>query len=164
VSGGNSANLGWALSAADVGRVNQLRLGEAILLGVDPLTRSPIDGLRQDAFRLIAEVIEVKTKPAEPWGTIAQTAFGSAEALERNSAASETCRRAILAIGRQDIDPDGLTPPAGVTIRGTSSDHLVVEVADQPVTVGEELTFGLDYRALLRAATSPFVAKVAATT
>jgi predicted amino acid racemase len=161
VSGGNSANLGWALSTADVGRVNQLRLGEAILLGVDPLTREPIEDLRQDAFRLIAEVIEVKTKPAEPWGEIAQTAFGAAAADAQRSAAAETCRRAILAIGRQDIDPDGLTAPAGVTIRGASSDHLVIEVADEHVTVGDELSFGLDYGALLRAATSPFVTKVA---
>jgi len=161
VSGGNSANLGWALSTADVGRVNQLRLGEAVLLGVDPLTRTPIDGLRQDAFRLVAEVIEVKTKPAEPWGEIAQTAFGSAPTAVHSRSSTETCRRAILAIGRQDIDPDGLTAPASVTIRGASSDHLVVEVTDEPVTVGDELSFGLNYGALLRAATSPFVTKAA---
>jgi predicted amino acid racemase len=160
VSGGNSANLGWALSSADVGRVNQLRLGEAILLGVDPLTRLPIDGLRQDAFRLIAEVIEMKTKPTRPWGEIAETAFGPAVAVAQSSTAAETCQRAILAIGRQDIDPDGLTPPAGVILRGASSDHLVIEVADASVAVGDELPFGLDYGGLLRAATSPFVTKV----
>jgi predicted amino acid racemase len=40
VSGGNSANLSWALSTADVGRVNELRLGEAILLGTEPLHRT----------------------------------------------------------------------------------------------------------------------------
>jgi len=168
VSGGNSANLGWALSSADVGRVNQLRLGEAILLGVDPLTRMPIDGLRQDAFRLFAEVIEVKTKPAQPWGEIGQSAFGPvapAPAVDARPAKA-TCRRAILAIGRQDIDPDGLIAPAGVVIRGASSDHLVVdvtdasEVGDQVVMVGDELSFGLEYGALLRAATSPFVMKV----
>ena len=33
VSGGNSANLQWALSDADIGRINDLRLGESILLG-----------------------------------------------------------------------------------------------------------------------------------
>ena len=161
VSGGNSANLGWALSSAEVGRVNQLRLGEAILLGVDPLTRLPIDGLRQDAFRLFAEVIEMKTKPTRPWGEIAQTAFGPRAAVERNATGMDSRSQAILAIGRQDVDPDGLTPPAGVILRGASSDHLVIEVADASVTVGDELSFGLDYGALLRAATSPFVTKVA---
>jgi uncharacterized pyridoxal phosphate-containing UPF0001 family protein len=166
VSGGNSANLGWALSTKKVGRVNQLRLGEAILLGVDPLTREPIDGLRRDAFRLIAEVIEVKTKPSRPWGEIAQSAFGPVTPAPavRGRAAMETRRRAILAIGRQDIDPDGLTAPAGVVVQGASSDHLVVEIGDQGLCVGDEMTFGLDYGALLRAATSPFVAKVATST
>ena len=54
------------------------------------------------------------------------------------------------------MDPAGLTPPAGITIVGASSDHLVIE-ADQPLAVGEELRFGLDYSALLRAMTSPFI-------
>ena len=50
VSGGNSANVLWALSGADTGRVDELRLGEAILLGCDPLSRVPIRGLYTDAF------------------------------------------------------------------------------------------------------------------
>jgi predicted amino acid racemase len=157
VSGGNSASLGWALSTNDVGRIDELRLGEAILLGVDPLDRRPIEGLRQDAFRLVTEVIEVKTKPAEPWGTVAQTAFGSPAP---SGPTTGTRRRAILAVGRQDVDPDGLEPPSGIVVRGASSDHLVVEVGDSDVSVGDEVAFGLGYGALLRAATSPFVAKV----
>ena len=46
VSGGNSANLDWALTTDDVGRINELRLGEAILLGTEPLHRTPIAGLQ----------------------------------------------------------------------------------------------------------------------
>jgi ornithine racemase len=164
VSGGNSASLGWALAADDVGRVDELRLGEALMLGVDPLTRTPIVGLRQDAFHLVAEVIEVKSKPARPWGDVAQTAFGVAalpEAPERPGAGT-TQRRAILAVGRQDVDPDGLVAPEGMAVRGASSDHLVVDVGDHDVSVGDEIRFGLGYGALLRAATSPFVAQVEA--
>ena len=82
-------------------------MGEAILLGLDPLTRRPIDGLRVDAFEVVAEVIEVATKPVDPWGTLGQTAFGArAPAWTR----SRTARQAIAALGRQDVDPDGLTP------------------------------------------------------
>ena len=44
--------------------------------GVDPLYRTPIPGLHTDAFTLIAEVIEVAVKPAQPWGDRAQAAFG----------------------------------------------------------------------------------------
>ncbi len=162
VSGGNSASLGWALSTTDVGRVDELRLGEAILLGVDPLDRRPIDGLRQDGFRLVAEVIEVKTKPSAPWGGVAQTAFGAVRAASTQAPASGLQRRAILALGRQDIDLDGLVAPAGTAVLGASSDHLVIDVGTEAVSVGDEIAFGLGYGALLRASTSPFVAKVEA--
>ncbi len=155
VSGGNSANLGWALSTADVGRVDELRLGESILLGMDPLHRSPVEGLHTDACALIAEVIEVQTKPAQPWGTVGQSAFGVAP----DRPGSGTRRQALLAIGRQDVDPDGITPPAGCSVLGASSDHLVLDVGEEPVAVGDRLELGVDYSALVRAMTSPFVAK-----
>mgnify|MGYP003441058315 CR=1 FL=1 len=156
VSGGNSANLDWALSTNDVGRVDELRLGESILLGTEPLGRTAIDGLRTDAFALVGEVIEVKTKPSAPWGVLAQTAFG----LQPTRTDRGPIRQAIVAVGRQDADPDGLTPPPGITVLGMSSDHLVLDVGDVPVAVGDELTFGLDYSALLRASTSRYVEQV----
>jgi predicted amino acid racemase len=156
VSGGNSANLNWALHARDVGRINDLRIGEAILLGVDPLYRTPIPGLHTDAFTLTAEVIEVAMKPAQPWGDRAQAAFGVAPART----GSRTVHQAILALGRQDVDPDGLQPPEGITILGMSSDHLIVDLGDHPVAVGDEIDFGVGYGALVRAMTSPFVTKI----
>ena len=36
-SGGNSASLDWALTTSRLGRTNVLRVGEAILLGTEPL-------------------------------------------------------------------------------------------------------------------------------
>ena len=84
VSGGNSSNLDWALSGEDTGRINELRLGEALLLGREPLHRKPIEGLHTDAITLVAEVIESKRKPSEPWGEIAQTAFGEKRPVVRD--------------------------------------------------------------------------------
>ncbi|RKX36979.1 MAG: alanine/ornithine racemase family PLP-dependent enzyme [Verrucomicrobia bacterium] len=156
VSGGNSANLDWALSGADTGRINNLRLGESILLGCDPLHRQPINGLHTDAITLVAEVIESKLKPSQPWGTIAQNAFG-------RPATTETVghiQQAILAIGRQDIDPLGLEPPHGIEILEASSDHLVVRSSRFNHPVGTEIAFQPNYSALLRAMTSPFVSKI----
>ena len=152
VSGGNSANLEWALSGADTGRVNNLRLGESILLGRETLQRRPIEGLHTDAATLVAEVIESKIKPTLPRGKIAQTAFGDASVAQDRG----NIRQAILAVGRQDIDPLGLHPPDGVEVLGASSDHLIVAAGH---TVGSEIRFQLDYSALLRAMTSPYVAK-----
>jgi predicted amino acid racemase len=84
-----------------------------------------------------------------------RTAFGGTERAEDLGERPH----ALLALGRQDVEPDGLTPPAGMTIRGASSDHLVLDAGDCPVAVGDEVRFQPDYRSLLRAMTSPFVAK-----
>ena len=156
VSGGNSGNLVWALGGADTGRINDLRLGESILLGREPLHRQPIDGLHTDSITLVAEVIESKVKPSQPWGEIAQTAFGEKPPATDRGHISQT----ILAIGHQDTDPGGLHPPLGIEILAASSDHLIVDSGRYRLAIGAEMTFQLNYSALVRAMTSPFVAKV----
>lgn len=157
VSGGNSANIQWALSGVNLGRINNLRLGESILLGREALQRTPIEGLSLDAFTLIAEVIESKTKPSQPSGNIAQSAFG--EIVPRAKDRGNIMQR-ILAIGRQDTDPSGLLPPVGLEILASSSDHLILEDSNDTLSVGSEVAFRLNYSALLQAMTSPFVSKV----
>ncbi len=158
VSGGNSANLQWALSdiETDTGRINNLRLGEAILLGCETLQRRPIDGLHTNAITLVAEVIESKYKSSVPLGNIAETAFGKSPSVINHG----TVKQTILAIGIQDIDPSGLQAPAGLKILAASSDHLLVESAKENLFIGQEITFQINYSALLRAMTSPFVSKV----
>ena len=63
-----------------------------------------------------------------------------------------------VAIGRQDIAPDGLEPPVGLKIPLASSDHLVIDANNsrEPMKVGSPISFHLDYSAPLRAMTSPF--------
>jgi len=158
VSGGGSSNLEWALGGADVGRIDDLRLGEGILLGREPLHRTPIDWLHTDAFALVAEVIEAKVKPSLPWGTMGETAFGPAgRPIDRGDRP-----RAIVALGHQDTDPAGLVPPEGMTVLGASSDHLVLDPGDHQLEVGSEVRFAVGYSALVRAMTSPFVTRVEA--
>lgn len=156
ISGGNSGNLDWVLSGADTKRVNDLRLGESLLLGREPLHRHPIDGLHTDAITLVAEVIESGSKPSQPWGEMGQSAFGQATRVERNG----STQQAILAIGEQDTDCDTLVAPAGFEITGASSDHLVLDCGSSLPPVGTEVRFQLSYSALVRAMTSPFVSQV----
>ena len=156
VSGGNSGNLRWALSGTETGRINDLRLGESVLLGCEPLHRQPIDGLHTDAITLVAEVIESRIKPSLPWGEIAQTAFCKKPRANDRGCISQT----ILAIGQQDTDPCGLRAPPGVEVLDASSDHLIVDSGNCHTPVGTEITFQLTYGALVRAMTSPFVTKV----
>ncbi len=156
VSGGNSANLPWLAEGGAPGRINHLRLGEALLLGRDPLTRTAIAGLCSDAFSLVGELIEVKRKPSRPLGERGLTSFlatAPASVPDRGQR-----QRGLVALGVQDVDPADLASPPGVAIVGASSDHLVVE-AERPLQVGEELRFRPGYSALLRAMTSPFVTK-----
>jgi len=156
VSAGNSANYQWFVSTPDVGLINHLRIGEAILLGCDTLTRERIPGLYTDAFTLVAEVIELKTKPSRPYGEIAQDAFGHVPVYEDKG----NMRRAILALGRQDVDVSAIKPRIKVNVLEASSDHLILDVKGQSLEVGAEVWFDVGYSALLRAMMSPYVEKV----
>ncbi len=158
VSGGSSSNLEWVLSSSDTGRINNLRLGESLLLGLNPLNREPIDGLHTDAFKLVAEVIEAKIKPSKPWGKIAQAAFGTPPLITNQGDITQV----LLAIGEQDTDPDGLIPPPGIEILSASSDHLILNAKESHPSIGDEIEFQPNYSALVRAMTSPFVAKLSA--
>jgi predicted amino acid racemase len=155
VSGGNSANYNWFMAAQDVGRINNLRLGESIFLGCETLERKPIPGLFTDAFTLVAEVIESQLKPSLPYGEIAQDAFGNIpEFIDHGQ-----IKRAILGIGLQDVQVSGLTPRTDIEILGASSDHIIIKTKTIELEVGEELEFDMNYGALLSAMTSQYVIK-----
>ena len=156
VSGGNSANLAWMAATPDIGRINDVRLGEAILLGRNPLDRRPIVGLHTDAITLVGEVIESQRKPTRPWGDLGQNAFG--ESADRSAAPpnGREIWQTIVGIGRQDADADDLPCASAVGVLGASSDHLVLQTDGRSVP-GDEFRFEPGYSALLRAATSPFV-------
>ena len=162
VSGGNSANYQWFVSTPDTGQVNHLRIGESILLGCDSLTRKPIPSLHTDAFTLVGEVIELRTKPSKPYGEIAQDAFGHVPTHAERARHGEDngeVRRAILALGRQDVDVSAIRPRIDADVVGASSDHLILEAREPGLKVGSEVAFDVGYPALLGAMTSPYVTK-----
>lgn len=156
ISGGNSSSLPLLL-AGQLPPVTQLRLGESIVLGRETVARGHIPGAHLDCFQLRAEVIELKEKPSVPIGDVGQDAFGGTPVFEDRG----IHRRAILALGRQDVAVDSLEAPHGTEILGASSDHLLVDVTEYlaPLAVGDCLTFNLGYGALLAAMTSAYVDK-----
>lgn len=155
ISGGNSANYEWYESAQTIGRINNLRLGESILLGCETVNRTAIPGLHTSAFKLIAEVIESKEKPSLPSGQICQNAFGKVPSfLDRGIR-----WRVIIALGKQDVLVSGLRPNHDLEILGASSDHLVLDSKNYDLKIGSEVKFNLDYGGLLSAMTSPFIKK-----
>ena len=155
ISGGNSANYDWYESAEKVRRINNLRIGESILLGCETVNRKPIPGLYTTAFQLIAEVIESKEKPSLPFGEICQDAFGNVPTFRDRGIR----QRVIIALGRQDVLVSGLKPNHDLEILGASSDHIVLDSKNYDLKVGSEVKFNLDYGALLAAMTSPFIKK-----
>lgn len=157
ISGGNSTSLQLLLDGTLPKGINHLRLGESVMCGMIPGTYTPIEGCYQDAFRLDATVVECKTKPSYPIGTLSRNAFGeTVEYVDKGM-----MRRAIAAIGRQDVRTDGLTPlDLRIEIIGASSDHLLLDFTGAPeYKVGDTVSFGLDYGALLSASTSAYVQK-----
>ena len=155
ISGGNSANFEWFKSSQDVGRVNNLRLGESILLGCETVGRKVIPGLHTGAFQLIAEVIESKRKTSVPLGEICQDAFGNVPGfLDRGDH-----QRVIIALGRQDVQVSNLKSNNKLKMIGSSSDHIILDGENHNLEVGDEIRFSLDYSGLLATMTSPFVIK-----
>ncbi|MGB5895466.1 MAG: alanine/ornithine racemase family PLP-dependent enzyme [Ignavibacteriaceae bacterium] len=155
VSGGNSANYNWFMSTQDVGRINNLRLGESIFLGCETVHRDNIPGLFTDAFTLVAEVIESKIKLSVPYGDVCQDAFGNVPEFQDLG----QIKRAILGVGLQDVLVSGLNPRLDIEILGASSDHIIVNAKQLDLKVGNEVEFDLNYGALLAAMTSPYITK-----
>lgn len=155
ISGGNSANYEWYQATRNVERINNLRLGESILLGSEPIHQKNIPGLYTSAFQLIAEVIESKEKPSLPFGESCRNAFGDAPIFLDQG----IHQRVIVALGRQDVLMSGLKPNKNLEILGSSSDHIVLNSHNKRLKIGSEVTFNLSYGGLLSAMTSPFVKK-----
>ena len=149
VSGGSSSALELLSSGAMPSRIDQLRVGEAILLGRETLHHRPWPGTVPNAFVLRGEVVEVRHRPPAPEGLRGDRAFARA-----SEPAGEAGLRALVAVGRADVDVEGLTPlDLGHRILGGTSDYLVVDVSDaeQPVAVGDVASYRLDYGALVSA-------------
>jgi ornithine racemase len=158
ISGGNSSSLYMVMNDTIPEGINQLRIGEAIVLGRETSYGKPIPNCYNDAFILKGQIVEVKDKPTIPTGNIGVDAFGRRPHYENKGIR----KRAIIAVGRQDIKLEGLIPlDKDISIFGASSDHLIIDVTDckKDLQVGDIVSFKVDYGCLLLAMTSPYVKK-----
>lgn len=158
ISGGNSSSLFKLINHTLPSRINNLRLGEAVVLGRETAFGENIDQMYSDAFILQAQIIELKEKNSVPKGKIGMDAFGNVPSFVDRG----LMKRAIVAIGRQDVRVEGLTPvDSGVEIIGASSDHMILDVThvERSLNVGDVVAFNVDYGALLALMTSRYVEK-----
>ena len=150
ISGGNSSI--WNLIEKNMvpEGVNQVRIGEAILLGHDTVDYKPIKGAFTDTFILEAQVIEVKKR-------------------------NDVVYKIILALGLQDVRSENIYPcNPDLYIISQSSDHTVMGLKktgpkkagscagkndSSKLEPGSVISFKLDYFGVLSCMTSPFVKK-----
>jgi predicted amino acid racemase len=158
VSGGNSSSY-YLIEKGELPKgINNLRLGESFMLGNDTAFRSRIKGTYNDTAILEAQIVELKIKPSMPIGEIGVDAFNERPVYQDRG----LIKRAILAIGRQDVDPAGIMAlDPLLTVLGASSDHLLVDVtaSDNRYKVGDIIPFSMNYSAFLRAFTSPYIGR-----
>ncbi|WP_061995247.1 ornithine racemase Orr [Clostridium sp. ATCC 25772] len=158
ISGGNSSSLYMVINGQIPNGINQLRIGEGIILGTESSFANKIDNTFQDVFTLKGEIVEIKNKPSVPKGTIGLNAFGEEPHFEDVG----IMKRAILAIGRQDIKVDAMSPrDEKIKILGASSDHLILDLTEnmKDYRVGDIVDFDVKYGCLLQAMTSPYISK-----
>jgi len=158
ISGGNSSNIELMMEGNIPFGINNIRLGEAIVLGRETAYGNGIENLYDDVFLMEAEVIEVKKKPSYPIGEIGMNAFGKTPVFENKGDRI----RAIIAIGKQDVDHNELIPYDTIKAIGSSSDHIILDVTDgyNIYTIGDSVLFRLTYSSVLSLFTSKYVKRL----
>ena len=162
ISGGSTTTISLLLEGKLPKGINNLRVGEAILLNRDlpDLWKVPVLNLHQQTFILKAQVVEIKDKPTYPIGELFIDAFGNLpEYTDRGIR-----KRAILAVGKQDFAMhDKLIPLLeGIEIIGSSSDHLIIDIENckEKINIGDILEFDMYYAPMLYLTASIGVKKV----
>jgi len=134
----------------------EIRSGGGPIYGYDFVSGSAIEGLERTDPVLTAVVLECYRKPPAPGGPRGCDAFGHVPAVDLPD---EDAWYALVSVGRRDMEPQGLRPLLpGAYLAGATSDVSVL-VTPEPLRPGDTVSFAVDYDALVRAVTSPFVTK-----
>ena len=161
ISAGTSATLPLLLNGQVPKKVNHFRIGESVFLGTDLLGGGTLPGLRDDAFTLEAEVVELREKSLVPYGETSTLAPFGMEITNDNNVGARGWR-AVLTLGALDTEVSGLTPlnPDHI-IAGVSSDVLVVNLGEDKggLKIGDSIKFRPNYAALLRLMASSYIRK-----
>lgn len=158
VSGGNSSSFYLVPQGRLPEGINNLRMGEILVLGRETAYGELVEGMYDDAFIFEAEIIELKEKDSVPTGEIGMDAFGNKPTFVDKGKRM----RAILAAGVQDVKADQLIPlDEDIDYFGSSSDHMMWDVTDSKMNyqVGDIVKFKLEYGSILSLFTSEYIAK-----
>ncbi|MBN2204733.1 MAG: alanine racemase [Thermoleophilia bacterium] len=133
----------------------EIRSGGGPLYGYDFVSGARLEDLERRDPVLTAAVLECSRKPPAPPCETGCDAFGH---VPDARLPKDDAWYALVALGRRDCEPAGLRPLLeGAYVAGMTSDVGIV-IVPEPLAPGAELSFAVDYDALVRAVTSPFVA------
>ncbi len=134
----------------------EVRSGGGPLYGYDFVSGRPLAGMKRTDPLLTAVVLECHEKPPAPATAVGCDCFGH---VPEAQLPVDDAWYALLNVGRRDCEPAGLRPLLpGAHLAGMTSDVGVL-VVPQRLAPGEHVVFAVDYDALVRAVTSPFVVK-----
>ncbi|HEY9113348.1 MAG TPA: alanine/ornithine racemase family PLP-dependent enzyme [Bacteroidales bacterium] len=161
VTGGSSVMIPLLLKKMVPVGNNHFRIGETLFLGNDLITDKPLKGMKQDVFKLFAQIIELHEKPKVPIGEMGTNVAG--ESVEINeSDFGKTSFRAILDIGLLDIDIKNISPiDKDIEFVGASSDMIVIDLGSnrKKYKVGDFISFKLKYLGVLSVLNSNYIDK-----
>lgn len=156
ISGGNSSSLHLLDKHKLPKRVNNLRIGEAFYLANETAYSNKIDNMYDDAIKVQAEIVEIEEKPSMPVGISGVDAFGKKPVYKDRG----KIKRAIVAIGKQDIDVEDLKPlDSNISVLGGSSDHTILDITKCDYSVGDVISFIPGYSSVLKSFTSKYVSR-----
>lgn len=158
ISGGNTGSIALIQNGKLPKGINQIRVGTTFLFGFVENTLPRFPNVYTDAFKLKAEIIEIKIKPSKPYGESGVDAFRNNPIFIDKGLR----KRAICAVGKQDCEPNFMYPmDKKIEIIGCSSDHILLDITDSETNydIGDTMEFVLDYVSVLRCMTSNHVKK-----
>jgi len=161
ISGGSSVTIPMIFQKLIPKGVNHFRIGETLFFGNNLITGKPIKGMKQDVFKLFAEIIELTEKPKVPIGEIGTNVAGESPEINENDY-GKTSFRAILDIGLLDIDTKNIQPvKKKYEFSGASSDMIILDIGRNSgkLKTGDLIEFKLDYMGALRILNSDYIDK-----
>lgn len=156
VSIGGSVMLDWMEHNELPSRINQIRIGESILLGNIPSVNRKHPDLFDDVFIFRSDILELKEKPSKPPGRQGKDALGHEPRIVDRGIR----KRGLLNFGLVDTDPSGLVACAeNIEVINYNADYTVVDVTEceQNLRPGHVLEFKMNYRSMLQSFLSPFI-------
>jgi len=162
VTGGTSVVIPLLFKKQIPADMNHFRIGETLYFGNNLITNEVIEGMNDDVFRLLSQIIEINEKPKVPVGVMEVNPSGEVFEIDESNY-GKSSYRALIDIGVLDISTTDFLIPQNkdIEIVGASSDMIVIDLGENKAgrKVGDILEFKLKYMGALRVFNSEYIDK-----